>query len=144
MTLAIAHHESEKALLDHLSEVRPPFSPDAVVDQFAAVLARWNLRKATLRSLGRFVACRAIQKARPPHESTEKPRACTCRASGRQPYRGWFLVGWRDPRNRPQRAPRTRRSSLRPEPPRYYGAPRLSPRPIRSHQSSLVCFEIGS
>src|SRR5215831_5388834 len=72
---------------------------------------------------------------------TRKGRPHPCRASGRQPYRGWFLVRGCDPRNRPQRALRTRRSSLRPEPPRYYGAPRLSPRPMRSHQSSHVACE---
>jgi hypothetical protein len=47
MTLAIAHNENGRVVLDHLSEVRPPFSPEAVVEQFAAILARWNLRKAT-------------------------------------------------------------------------------------------------
>jgi hypothetical protein len=47
MTLAIAHNEGGKVVLDHLTEIRPPFSPEAAVEHFAAVLARWNLRKAT-------------------------------------------------------------------------------------------------
>src|SRR5207253_9006115 len=79
-----------------------------------------------------------------PHESPETPRACRCRAFGRQPYRGWFRVGWCDPRNRPQTAPRKRRSSLRPEPLRYYGAQLPSLRPILSCRSSNVPFQIGS
>jgi len=36
-TLAIAHAESEVAILDCIREVRPPFSPDDVVADFAAL-----------------------------------------------------------------------------------------------------------
>jgi hypothetical protein len=41
-TLAIAHHEEGKAVLDCLRERKPPFSPEQVVSEFAEVLnAYW-------------------------------------------------------------------------------------------------------
>lgn len=47
MTLAIAHAEGERAVLDLVREVRPPFSPDAVVVEFAKVLRAYRLRDVT-------------------------------------------------------------------------------------------------
>jgi hypothetical protein len=50
-TLAVAHGESRGdtwvAVLDCLCEVRPPFSPDAVVRDFAAILKSYNLHGVT-------------------------------------------------------------------------------------------------
>jgi hypothetical protein len=43
MTLAIAHAESDTLVLDCLLERRPPFSPDAVVAEFAATLQRYKV-----------------------------------------------------------------------------------------------------
>jgi hypothetical protein len=48
MTLAIAHLEGERAVLDCVLERRPPFSPDSVVSEFAAVLKSY--RVATIRA----------------------------------------------------------------------------------------------
>lgn len=45
MTLAVSHREQEKAILDLLREVRPPFSPEGVVGQFAADLKRYRVSK---------------------------------------------------------------------------------------------------
>ena len=39
MTLAIAHREGETYTLDVIREVRPPFSPDSTVDDFASLPA---------------------------------------------------------------------------------------------------------
>jgi hypothetical protein len=47
MTLAIAHTESDVAILDVVREVRPPFSPDAVVKDFAELLRRYRVREVT-------------------------------------------------------------------------------------------------
>jgi hypothetical protein len=46
-TVGVAHRDGGKAVLDHLSEMRSPFSPEAAVEHFAAVLARYGLRKVT-------------------------------------------------------------------------------------------------
>jgi hypothetical protein len=42
-TLAIAHHEDGKAVLDAIRERRPPFSPEEVVAEFAAVLKTYGV-----------------------------------------------------------------------------------------------------
>lgn len=47
MTMAICHSEGDRAVLDCTREVRPPFSPDAVVVGFAAVLASYGVSEAT-------------------------------------------------------------------------------------------------
>jgi len=43
MTLAVAHLEGDHAVLDVVRETRPPFSPDACVEQFAQVLRSYGL-----------------------------------------------------------------------------------------------------
>jgi hypothetical protein len=47
MTLAIAHQLPGTAVLDLVREVKPPFSPDAVVRDFAAVLNSYGISEVT-------------------------------------------------------------------------------------------------
>lgn len=47
MTLAIAHHDGQRVIIDHVAEERPPFSPDAVVAKFATLLGSYGLTKVT-------------------------------------------------------------------------------------------------
>jgi hypothetical protein len=49
MTLAIAHfdHDRDTAVLDLVAERRPPFSPETVAEDFAAIIKRYNLRTVT-------------------------------------------------------------------------------------------------
>ena len=47
MTLAIAHHTDGRAVLDVVREVRPPFSPEATVAEFADALKAFGLTRAT-------------------------------------------------------------------------------------------------
>jgi hypothetical protein len=44
MTLAIAHREGERVILDAVRERKPPFSPDAVVAEFAALIKQYGCR----------------------------------------------------------------------------------------------------
>ena len=44
-TLAIAHREGDKAVLDLIEEEAPPFSPDAVVEKFARILKSYRLHE---------------------------------------------------------------------------------------------------
>jgi hypothetical protein len=46
-TLAIAHHENGRAVLDVVREVKPPFSPEATVGTYAALLKGYGLSVAT-------------------------------------------------------------------------------------------------
>ena len=45
MTLGIAHGESDRAVLDLVRERKPPFSPEAVVKEFAEDLKRYNVHE---------------------------------------------------------------------------------------------------
>ncbi len=47
MTIAIAHKIGEISVLDAVREVRPPFSPEAVVQDFAALLKTYRLQSVT-------------------------------------------------------------------------------------------------
>lgn len=45
MTLAIAHREGDRAVLDAVREVKPPFSPEQVTSEFAKLLKTYGLKK---------------------------------------------------------------------------------------------------
>jgi hypothetical protein len=47
MTMGIAHVARDKAVLDLLREVQPPFSPELVAAEFAAVLKAYRVSEAT-------------------------------------------------------------------------------------------------
>ena len=47
MTLAVAHQHDGVAVLDAVREIRPPFSPESVVIEFAALLKAYGLRTVT-------------------------------------------------------------------------------------------------
>ena len=45
MTLAVAHREGDRAILDAVREVRPPFSPEAVTQDFSALLKSYRVQR---------------------------------------------------------------------------------------------------
>ena len=45
MTLAIAHRQGERAVLDVVREVRPPFSPEATVQEFTEILHAYRITR---------------------------------------------------------------------------------------------------
>lgn len=47
MTLAIAHAEHDRAVLDVVREVRPPFRPEATVKEFADAFKSYGLSQTT-------------------------------------------------------------------------------------------------
>jgi hypothetical protein len=47
MTLAIAHSEKDRVILDLAIEVKPPFSPESVTKQFSAVLKSYRVTRVT-------------------------------------------------------------------------------------------------
>ena len=47
MTLAIGHEHDDVAILDAVREVRPPFSPEDVVSEFAALLKSYRVTEVT-------------------------------------------------------------------------------------------------
>jgi hypothetical protein len=46
-TLAIAHREGQKVVLDAVREIKPPFNPDPVVADFAALLKTYRVHTVT-------------------------------------------------------------------------------------------------
>jgi hypothetical protein len=47
MTLAVAHLEKDRAVLDLALEVKPPFSPESVTQQFAAALKSYRVTRVS-------------------------------------------------------------------------------------------------
>ncbi len=47
MTLAIAHKEGDRGVLDAIREVKPPFSPEATVAEFCDLLKQYRLTEVT-------------------------------------------------------------------------------------------------
>ena len=47
MTVAVAHLEGDRAILDAVREVRPPFSPETVTGDFAELLKTYRLNRVT-------------------------------------------------------------------------------------------------
>jgi Terminase large subunit, T4likevirus-type, N-terminal len=45
MTLAVGHRQGDVAVLDAIREIKPPFSPEAVVDEFAELLKRYRITR---------------------------------------------------------------------------------------------------
>ena len=45
--LAISHKSGDRIIIDAIREARPPFSPDAVVDDFAALLKSYRVSRVT-------------------------------------------------------------------------------------------------
>jgi hypothetical protein len=45
MTLAVAHREKGRGVLDALRERKPPFSPEDVVEEFAGLLKSYGVRR---------------------------------------------------------------------------------------------------
>ena len=45
--LAISHKSKGQIIIDAIREARPPFSPDAVVDDFAALLKSYRVSRVT-------------------------------------------------------------------------------------------------
>lgn len=46
-TLAVAHKDADNLILDCLREIRPPFSPESVVEEFAGVLKSYGIKTLT-------------------------------------------------------------------------------------------------
>jgi len=63
MTLAVAHRENGSTVLDLVREVRPPFSPEAVVEDFADTLRRYRIGQVRGDRYGAEWVAEAFRKA---------------------------------------------------------------------------------
>jgi hypothetical protein len=75
MTLAIAHAENGVAVLDLVREVRPPFSPEVVVGDFAETLRHYRVGQVTGDRYGAEWVSERFQKAGIVYRPAEKPKS---------------------------------------------------------------------
>lgn len=74
MTLAIAHREREVMVLDCIRSVRPPFSPEAVVADFARTLRSYGVHKVTGDRYGGECPREAFRRAGIDYQCSENPK----------------------------------------------------------------------
>jgi hypothetical protein len=75
MTLAVAHREGDRAVLDALREVRPPFSPESVVAEFAPLLKTYRVTKIRGDRYAGEWACEPFKKFGINYEPSAKPKS---------------------------------------------------------------------
>lgn len=75
MTLAIAHKEGETEILDALRERKPPFSPEAVVEEFASLIKSYRCSKVYGDRYGGDWVAEQFQKRGVFYEPSLKPKS---------------------------------------------------------------------
>ena len=45
--MAVSHKDGERIVIDAIREMRPPFSPDGVIDELANLLKTYRIRRVT-------------------------------------------------------------------------------------------------
>lgn len=75
MTLAIAHHENDCAVLDVVRERKAPFSPEATVSDFASVLKSYGLSSVTGDRYGGEWPREQFRKHGIAYNLSDKPRS---------------------------------------------------------------------
>ncbi|VTZ28455.1 conserved hypothetical protein [Methylocella tundrae] len=81
MTMAIAHAEGDVAVLDCLRGVKPPFSPESVVAEFAETLKRYGIRRVTADRWGSEFVAEAFMRQGIICEQSAKPKSDLYRES---------------------------------------------------------------
>jgi len=74
MTLAVAHAENDRTVLDMVREVRPPFSPESVVEEFVAVLRTYRLHEVTGDRWGGEFVREQFEKRGITYKIAERPK----------------------------------------------------------------------
>jgi hypothetical protein len=75
MTLAVGHREGTTAILDAVREVKPPFSPEATVSEFAELLKRYRCSRVVGDRYGGEWPREAFRKCGIHYEPSEKTRS---------------------------------------------------------------------
>jgi hypothetical protein len=74
-TLAISHADGDHAIIDAVREIKPPFSPDAVVEEYATTLKSYNVTDVTGdRYAGEFPR-ELFRKHGIQYQCSEKPKS---------------------------------------------------------------------
>ncbi|NIM99106.1 MAG: hypothetical protein GTO24_13800 [candidate division Zixibacteria bacterium] len=75
MTVAVAHEENGKKFLDAVREVKPPFSPDQVVRDFATFLRRYRVSAVVGDRYGGEWPAERFRAHRISYTVSEKPKS---------------------------------------------------------------------
>jgi hypothetical protein len=75
MTLAVAHKDDGSAVLDLVREVRPPFSPEVVVQDFAETLKRYRISQVTGDRYGAEWVAEAFRRVGITYRPAEKAKS---------------------------------------------------------------------
>ena len=75
MTMAIAHRENQTVILDVIRERKPPFSPEAVVAEFAALMQKYRCSSCYGDKYGGEWVAEAFRTAHVNYEAAEKPKS---------------------------------------------------------------------
>jgi hypothetical protein len=75
MTMAISHREDGRAVLDLVREVRPPFSPEVVVEDFAETLRRYRVGQIEGDRYGAEWVSERFQKAGIVYRPAKRPKS---------------------------------------------------------------------
>jgi hypothetical protein len=75
MTLAIAHSDKDGVVLDCIRERKPPFSPEEVVKEFAAVIKTYRLSRVTGDRWGGEFVREPFRNLGVTYELSEKPKS---------------------------------------------------------------------
>lgn len=72
-TLAISHKDGDQVVIDALRAVKPPFSPAAVVDEFASLLSQYGIKKVTGDRFGGEFPRELFRKQGIDYELSDRP-----------------------------------------------------------------------
>ena len=75
MTMAIAHRENQTNVLDVIRERKPPFSPESVVAEFAALMQKYRCSSCYGDKYGGEWVAEAFRTAHVNYEAAEKPKS---------------------------------------------------------------------
>jgi hypothetical protein len=74
-TLAISHKDGERIVIDAIREVRPPFSPDGVIDEFASLLKTYRIGRVVGDRYGGEFPRELFRKFGIEYRTAEKPKS---------------------------------------------------------------------
>ena len=74
-TLAVAHRDADQIYLDAIREVRPPFSPEAIVAEFSATLKSYKISKTTGDKYAGVWPVEVFRKHGIAYEQSAKPKS---------------------------------------------------------------------
>ena len=75
MTLAIAHRDDSISVIDVIREVRPPFSPESAVGEFAHLLKRYHINRIQGDRYGGEWPVEQFRKHGITYEAAPKPKS---------------------------------------------------------------------